>query len=276
MATRKLYKENQILAGTTSIAIDLTDYADFHRFYTSAAVTLTGNLSVTASGTPAKGDSIIIHYEADLDFNGNSVTVLGVTIREALESVLGTIEAYYNGSAWIVKFLAKIDETGYIGTTQIADDAITAAKIGTGAVVADGLGAKTITAAKIVDATISVSLLAASAKTETIVIPVSFETGEQGHNDVIIPFQGTITSMKYIVTKALAGTDAGTITPKVNGGSTTPTNVSISASTALNTTSALTITSGNTYNAGEVLQFVTAKTTAGGKALLSITLNRTA
>ena len=45
-------------------------------------------------------------------------------------------------------------------------------------------------------------------------------------------------------------------------------------SSALNTAQTVTPTANNTFNAGDVLQAVTLKTTAGGRALLSIKVER--
>jgi len=275
MATRKIYKEHAVVSGTTGIAIDITDYYDFHRLLTSGSVTLGDDCTITATGTLAKGDSIFIQYDADLNFDGNTFTVLGTVIPETFESVIGSIDAYYNGSAWVVKFLAKVDEAGIVGTTQLTDDSVTAAKIADGAVVAAAIGLKSIAGSKLADNTVDVGQVSTSLKTEIIVVPVSFETGELGNNSVTMPYDGTITSINYVITKAMAATDAGTITPTVDGGTTTPANTSISASTSINTLGSLDLTSGNVFAAGEVLNFVTAKSTAGGKALLSIKINRT-
>jgi len=61
-----------------------------------------------------------------------------------------------------------------------------------------------------------------------------------------------------------------------NGAGTTMTNGTLTfpSSSALNTAQTIIPTGDNTFNAGDVLQAVTLKTTAGGRALLSIKVER--
>lgn len=274
MAKRLTFENQLIQAGTTTINLDLANYVDIYRFYTSGSITLAGNLTVGVTGTPVQGEYVEIVWEADLNFDGNSVSILGTTIPEALESVVGTIKCYYNGSAWTVQFYPKVDETGYVQSAQVADSAIIEAKIGTGAVTTDKIGAKQVDNARLADDAVGYSNRLDQVNRVVLTFPVSFETGEQANNSVVLPYGGTLESVRYEITKAVAGTDAATITPLVNRGATTPTNISISASTAINTDVSTNITAGNTFATGQELQFVSAKTTAGGKALLTVTILR--
>ena len=274
MAKRLTFENQLIQAGSTAINLDLANYVDIYRFYTSGATTLLGGLTVGVTGTPDQGEYIEIVWEADLDFDGNTVTVLGTTIPEALESVVGTIKCYYNGSDWTVQFYPKVDETGYVQTAQVADEAITTAKIAANAITTAKLGPKQVDNTAMADDAIKYSNRTDQVNRIVLVFPISFETGEQANNSVILPFGGALESVRYEVTKAIAATDAATITPLVNGGATTPNNISISASTVINTDVSTNITAGNTFTTGQELQFVSAKTTAGGKALLTVTILR--
>lgn len=106
----------------------------------------------------------------------------------------------------------------------------------------------------------------------TFVVPVSFETGEQSNNSIYIPFEYVLVEGAYCITKAIAGTDNATITVKTNGTSRGVT--TILASTAINTESKLTISSTTGDVAGYYAQIVTAKTTAGGKALVTLVVKK--
>lgn len=107
-------------------------------------------------------------------------------------------------------------------------------------------------------------------------IPVSFESGEQCKNRVYVPYGFRLYEIRAIVTKALAGTNAGTITVSINGGATTPSVLSLPASSALDYEDVITFTAGNQYSSGAHIDMTTAKVTAGGKALLTLKLKRIA
>jgi hypothetical protein len=110
---------------------------------------------------------------------------------------------------------------------------------------------------------------------ESIVIPVSFETDEQCNNSIIAAFNGTIEQEDAFVTKELANTDAGTITVQINGTPVTNGAITIPLSSPLDTQVSATPTALNTFVKGDIISAVTAKTTAGGKALLTLTAIRT-
>lgn len=113
------------------------------------------------------------------------------------------------------------------------------------------------------------------AMAEVITIPVSFESGEQCENCVKMPYAGTVVEIYAVCTKAIAGTDDATITAKNNAGTTMTGGVlTFTASDPLNTAYDVSPSANNTFVAGDVLQFVTAKTTSGGKALVSIKVTR--
>jgi len=110
---------------------------------------------------------------------------------------------------------------------------------------------------------------------------VSFEAAggvvpSVGDFKLTMPFAGTVTSIYAYATKAIAGTDNATIVPKNNAGTTmTSGTVTFTASDARGTAYTTTPSANNTFIAGDVLTFTTAKATAGGYAQLSITFTRT-
>lgn len=106
----------------------------------------------------------------------------------------------------------------------------------------------------------------------TFVLPVSFETGEQSNNSIYIPFDYVLVEGAYCITKAIAGTDNATITVKTDGTSRGVT--TILASTVINTENKLTISNTTGDVGGYYAQIVTAKTTAGGKALVTLVVKK--
>jgi hypothetical protein len=138
------------------------------------------------------------------------------------------------------------------------------------------IGNDKITTVKILDANVTVAKLEANLQTEVITVPVSFETGEQCDNRVKIPYDCTVNEIYAVVTKAIAGTDDATITAK-NGAGTTMTDgvITFSASDPLETAETAIPTANNTVSDGDAIYLTTAKSTAGGKALVSIKITKT-
>ncbi len=111
---------------------------------------------------------------------------------------------------------------------------------------------------------------------EVVPISVSFESGEACNNRFKMPYAGTVTGFYAVCTKAIAGTDNGTIILKNAAGTTMGAGtITFTASDPLETAYSVSPSSNNTFSAGDILYAVTSKATAGGKALVSITVTRT-
>lgn len=105
-------------------------------------------------------------------------------------------------------------------------------------------------------------------------IVVSFETGEQYTLNLYTPFAIRITKVRGRTIKAIAATDDGTITVKNTAAATIAT-LTATASTAINTDLTAVIPSANNLIAKDnFYQIVSAKTTAGGKVMLSVEWER--
>jgi hypothetical protein len=148
------------------------------------------------------------------------------------------------------------DSVAEATTTQIADDAITTAKI--------------------TDANVTVAKLETALLKGVTVVPLSFETGEQTTTKVYFPFKITVNKIRGIVTKAIAGTDNGTITAANSVGNMASGVITATASDALNTAYSVTPSTNNVVAADSYIQLTSAKSTAGGKVLVSIEYTRTA
>jgi len=100
---------------------------------------------------------------------------------------------------------------------------------------------------------------------------MSFESGEQTTTKIYFPAKATILQIRGIVMKAIAGTDNGTITAKDSSSNgMTAGVITATASDALNTAYAVTPTDHNVVAAADFIQLVSAKSTAGGKVLVTI------
>lgn len=103
------------------------------------------------------------------------------------------------------------------------------------------------------------------ARRGTLAVQLSFESGQQNTARVHFQDRVRITGVRGEVTKALAATDAGTITPKDAAGATMTNGVlTFAAAAALNNRQSATPTANQVVAAGSFLDLVAAKTTAGG------------
>lgn len=115
-----------------------------------------------------------------------------------------------------------------------------------------------------------------TAISEIVTLQVSFESGYAGDFKIQMPYTGTVTGIYAYAIKAIAGTDNGTITAKNNAGTTmTDGVVTFTAADPRGTAYSVSPSASNTFIAGDILTFTTAKTTAGGVVQLSITVTRT-
>lgn len=112
---------------------------------------------------------------------------------------------------------------------------------------------------------------------EVVTLPVSFQAGEQGSYRLFFPFKATINRIRSFVTLALAATDNGTITAQ-NDASVAMANgvITHAASAAFGNEQSAVPTTNNVVESDQSIRLVTAKTTAGGRATVSVEYTRTA
>lgn len=229
-----------------------------------------GNL-VMGDGT----DVTSVAMSGDATITGAGVITLAAITNSKLAALAtGSIKVGVAGVVTDVDFKTS----GYIGVgdgTNYNSVAVSGdATLSSTGVLTIGAGA--VTGSKIDSDTVLPSNLTQEARTEVFHIPVSFETGEQCDNRFKVPYDGTITEIYAVATKAIAATDNATITPKDGAGTTmTSGTITFAASDPLETAYTATPSANNTVTAGDILYLTTAKTTAGGKVLVSVTLERT-
>lgn len=119
-------------AGTAVISISdpVTNY-----LITSAAgpVTMTGSLAISPSaGTPANMTTFIFDYTANMNFNGNTLTIFGAVMPTQFQNKRCRIIAVYATSGWDVKFEGDFSESSIVSTSNLENLAVTNAKIASG------------------------------------------------------------------------------------------------------------------------------------------------
>lgn len=100
--------------------------------------------------------------------------------------------------------------------------------------------------------------------------PFSFESNEQGAFKIYFPMAVRIVKIRAVAQKAIAGTDNGTLTGANSTGASTGGVVTFTASDAIATEKSATPTTNNTVAADSYYQITSAKTTAGGKGVLTL------
>lgn len=207
----------------------------------------TGDYDIVLSNTDAiAGDEFYIEYSAAVTIGAYNVNIGGIQLSadEALTGKL-MVKAYYDGAGWIYTMYPDTNQGYQMYAANIAAGAIT------------------------------VSKLATELKYELIVFDISFESGEQGDYKIKMPYAGSVSEFYARAVKAIAATDDATITPKNNGGTTmTAGTITFTASDAFGTAVTTTPSANNTFVAGDLLTFTSAKTTAGGKAQVSMKIIR--
>jgi len=289
MATQYSIYEQELIAGGGTINLPSIGNYDFYKFY--GTHTLSSSWTIQASGTLRKGLTYNIIYEANLTLGANSLTIFGLTIPRDIAARDFHATCVYNGSSWDVNLSVDFDGLPFITDNMLTADSVTTIKIANDAVDADKLKDDVvidsnravttnhirnlaITTDKIANAAVTSSKLATSNKTELVVVPVSFETGEQCDNYVFIPYDCTLEEINYTVTKDITGTNNGTINILCNGVATTPTSITIPQGSVVNTNANVVISGSNRTNAGQRISLVTSKTNPGGKLLLTLKLIR--
>lgn len=106
---------------------------------------------------------------------------------------------------------------------------------------------------------------------EMLTVPFSFETDEKGlFKLALLPYRCKLISAKTAMTKAAAASDNGTIT--VKNGSTTVATVTVAASAAIGEEDSAPTVTEDVFELDDQISITPAKTTAGGKGMLYLTV----
>ena len=101
-------------------------------------------------------------------------------------------------------------------------------------------------------------------------VPMSFETDEQTTTKIYFPMKVTVNKIRGIVMKAVADTNNGTITCGNSAGASAAGVITVTASAALNTEYSVSPTTNNVVLADGYYSLTSAKSTDGGKVLVSL------
>ena len=126
------------------------------------------------------------------------------------------------------------------------------------------------------NAGITIGKLEAALLKDLNTFAMSFETSEQTTTKIYFPMKVTINKIRSIVMKELGGTDTGTISGANSVGVSADGVVTVAISAALNEEDSASPSTNIEVAAGSYYQLTTAKTTAGGKVLITLEYTRAA
>lgn len=234
-----LQEEIALTAGGGTVNLDVLSTSAL--YVITGTATLTSNWTIQPSGTPLIGTTFIFSYEANIDLDGNSITIFSKTLPPLLSDKTHKIEATWDGSNWEVNFIPDISVTGTIPPTALSNYNV-------------------------------------SDKEEIITVPISFETGELGKQLIFFPYESgfDIHGVFMAVTKTIEASDPAYITFYEDNGITVMTttlgsSVEIDAGSVSSSpieVPSVDFTSNVSHNSGTYIQVGTTKTTPGGKMLL--------
>jgi len=235
-------EEITLTAGGGTLNLDTTIPVRF--YIVKGTATLTSNWTIQPSGTAVEGMVYEFKYEADINLNGNTITLFGTAIPETLVDKTHQITAYYDGSDWQVNFALNVDENGSLPKEIISE-------------------------------------YNAADKQEMITIPISFETGYLVKHKVFFPFTGnySIDSFTVSVVKTIEASDDALLKFYEDDATTAMTiargTYNIAAGATSTTDVGGDIFTSNT-NQGEpaYIYIETVKSTPGGTALLYLKITK--
>lgn len=254
---------------------------------------ITGNVTLTspwslimkAATTTKAGDSFFIVWAASITPNGNSVDIFGIGI-DATPLVSGTNVGFATfiadgapGSPFVTwandHFAAGMIEalslaTDAVETVKIKDLNVTTAKIAALAITPAQLAASSVETDKIDTNAVTVDKVDSQIATEIVSIPVSFEPGEIGEYNILMPYKCQAVGAKSRTNLLIEATDDATIQLANSVGNMANGLITHTGGTAFGDEQTVTPTTNTTIAAGTNIKATTAKTTAGGKAILDI------
>jgi hypothetical protein len=301
-----------ITASGGSFTLDTTASTEIYNIIGTA--TMISNVTIAPLGTPVLGLTYVFNYKAVLDIttNSTSITIFGQTLtdQQALNSQV--IICSYNGTTWDVDIQSSFDDSNIVSTSNIENNAITSSKIASGAISTSSLADDSVTNAKLATMTVSSvkiggstgnpadlalgnneipigngttvttydlsTLFEGAGLMEAIPVSISFEVGEQSLYRYYTGYPCKLHAVAGITTKALAATDNGVMTVVVNGSNAIPSSVEgtffFPAGASANFQTAVHWTTHPTMLTTGYIDIIPSKATPGGKAIMTILIER--
>lgn len=116
-----------VITDGVNYVIDETDNVLY--YYITGTLALTSNWSMTIGAGATAGMRCHIQYNGNVTLAGNHIYILGTQVDDDLATKNFDAYAFYNGTSWFVRFFPDWEESGFVQTADIADDAVTNDKL---------------------------------------------------------------------------------------------------------------------------------------------------
>lgn len=250
----------EIVAAATPFTVDVTDRYQAYTIYVQAPVILLGNQSIAiGGGTVPEGVQLtFIFGGGNIDLNGNTFTIFGVTITQEMLDAGFILIVYYDGTTYntvininsnypnSIPTSALVDATSI--TSAMADQHVQGTDLGL-----DTGGAHPVTAQQ-----------AENSLYKMICIPLSWDATKVGAlNKVILSGYGNIANIHLIANTAFAAGDNCRVNFDINGTALTPASLIIPDASAQNYVTAVPVMAGGDFVDGDELNCTTSIDGAG-------------
>ena len=103
--------------GVNPISIPASEYGEWYVITGSA--TMLNNLTITVSGSPNSSTVFKFLYSAGMDFNGNTLSIMGYIVQEMYEDKEFTVIANYNGATWDIYFNPDLGQSAVVTSANL-------------------------------------------------------------------------------------------------------------------------------------------------------------
>lgn len=253
-----------IVGTTTSTGLDETD-----------GVMTVAIAGLDAKTAPVAADSIMLNDSENSDIL-KEVTLANLT-KPLADTMAGTASATALTDASGVLTVAPTEVTAAIAADSFVIKDATDSKVHTDTIedvvglMAGSAATTGLTASGgVMTVAAKIAHLEAALLKGVTTVPLSFETNEQTTTRIYFPMKVTVNKIRGIVMKAIAGTDNGTVTCGNSTGASASGVLTATASDALNVEYSASPTTNNVVLADGYYYLTSAKSTAGGKVLVSL------
>ena len=98
-------------------------------YYITGSPVLTTNWAMTIGASVTAGMRFHVQYNATPTLGGNHIYIVGTQIDDDLAAKDFEASGFYDGTSWSIRFFPDWEESGFVQTADIADDAVTNDKL---------------------------------------------------------------------------------------------------------------------------------------------------
>lgn len=110
----------ELTAVAASHVLPVTDPYEIYDVTSTGSVSIGGTTAFTASGTLIEGHTYTFRYTANV--TSGDITFMGTAMPTILKDKKSTVEAYYNGSSWIVTIIPDFSQNDILDIDNLVNN----------------------------------------------------------------------------------------------------------------------------------------------------------